>query len=251
LAESDPLPISEDFDCRAERYESQSFWSTDEYIASHAIELLKNHQIGDLLDAGGGTGALSRFITKSFDFTSALVVDPSGEMLTRVPSHIQTNRASIEDFDPLNRQFDTILLRQVLHYTDTPREVLEKLKTILRKNGRLYIGQIVAPDNSSSQLLNSIGQQLSPNRKRVWTLEGLLTFALSGGLQLVEARLHSFRDDLRSWISRRVVDVDEDQLVDSIRASLSPQLRSIMGMKERRNSLSFEIIWCHALFKAD
>ena len=251
MERSKQLHISDDFDQRAKKYESQSFWSNDEYIASHALDLLKGHHIGNLLDAGGGTGALSRFITESFDSSSALVVDPSSEMLKRVPSHIRTLQSSIEDFDPTNQQFDTILLRQVLHYSDAPQDVLEKLKKILNKGGRIYIGQIVAPDYNSSQLLNGIAQKLSPNRRRVWTVEGLLTATFSVGLRLIEAKLHSFRDDIRSWSNRRVMDLDENQLIDSVRASLSPQLRNVLGIKEEGNSLSFEVLWCHALFKVD
>ena len=248
MDKSDRLDIGADFDRRAGDYETQSFWASDSYVASQALDLLRARKIGDLLDIGGGSGLLAARIIETMDYSSATVLDPSPKMLTNVRPEIKTVCARFEDSLFEKNSFDTILLRQVLHYVEDPTDVIQRATELLRENGKIYIGQIVAPDPSSAAWLKSVGLKLSPNRRRVWTIEELITFMLSLGLTLLEAKLHGFVDNVRDWAHRGVIELDIHRFLLESRSSLPDEVAGLLRIEPEDPNLQFETYWFHGLF---
>jgi SAM-dependent methyltransferase len=241
------LSITEDFDRRAANYEQQSRWSTSLDVAAPALELLADHSIGRVLDIGGGTGAFASRLIKVRGGEGVVVLDPSQEMLARVPAGITTVQGTIEEFDPKGQRFDTALLRQVLHYLVEPSDALSRITALLDEEGRLYVGQIVAPNEVSATWLEAIGRELSPNRQRVWTADGILSALLGSGFRIIGARLIPYRDSVAAWSDRTPRTIDTRILLEEARARLQSDQMGGLAVSSEDPKLEFTVYWVHCL----
>lgn len=243
--------MNDEFAARSEEYEKRSIWVSDEFVHSNAIRLLTSTgriHFGNILDAGGGTGALAKALASRLGYDQITVIDISPSMLARVPSQFEKTECAIESIATLNRRFDTILLRQVLHYVHDPCQALAALFDVLSHDGTFYIGQIVAPNDESAIWLQNIASQISPRRRRVWQISDLVSILLGTGMKMGSASLHPFSDSLRSWMKRSTVQVDQRKLLESAKNSLDKANRNCLGILEQKDDISFEVLFFHAIF---
>lgn len=159
----------------------QSCWRNSPEIADVCAQMLADHPLGRLLDAGGGEGFVTAYLMRSRVIDEATVLDQSATVLTSVAPPIVAKCGRLEDIDDSTGDFATILVRQVLHYVKSPVRVLRRLGEHLSANGVIYVGQIVTAEASSARWLGAAAHWTSPPRRRVWTVDSLLTtFALAG-----------------------------------------------------------------------
>lgn len=242
------LDIASDFNRRAPRYTAQSWWVLDPDIADGAISLLREAPLGDVLDAGGGTGALAAAIADALEHRSVLVMDASEAMLRQVPNTFATRHSRIEDLKEID-EFDTILLRQVLHYTQRPEQLMSTLRAALRSAGRLYVGQVVAPNAASAEWVANIGSRISPNRRRVWTVDSLVSWLLENKWDMLDARLQPFPDDVRTLVSRRVIQVHREAVIEDARATLTPGIAGCLRIDAQSPALGYQLGFFHGVFR--
>lgn len=126
-------------------------WShSPEFIDWMAAETLSRLDLrpGDrVVDIGGGTGLLSRRLVASGQLTEPILcVDPSQAMLDRIPEDPMIIRvcASMEELaeglmELPHRQFDVLVLKEVVHHAVDPSAVLAGLAGILRPGGRILV----------------------------------------------------------------------------------------------------------------
>jgi len=242
--------MRDDFAARAYEYEKKSAWVADDIVCGHAINLLatKSTHLGNILDAGGGTGILASSIASVLPSHSVTVMDISAAMLAKVPKEFKKVHCSIESVRTLDKQFDTILLRQVLHYLADPSNAINELFSVLSPNGVLYVGQIVVPDNESALWLQHVAEQISPNRRRVWQLTKLISLFLSTGMKLDGASIHPFRDTLNTWMQRSTVRLDWQHVFQKAATSITHTVKKTLGIEERAGDILFEVLFCHAIF---
>jgi SAM-dependent methyltransferase len=243
----EPLDIRTDFNRRAPQYADKSPWVRDSSVAAHAVSLLRGRPLGDVLDAGGGTGALAQALTEALDWRSALVVDASDAMLHFVPAHFDARVSRLEDLRDVGT-FDTVLLRQVLHYLEDPAEVLYGLRRALRLGGRFYVGQIVAPDQLCAQWLADISQHVSPNRRRIWTVNTLVSLLADTGFRLESAAIHPFDDDVSALVSRSVTDANERELLSRAHDALTPEIIHRLNVGAAATQLPYTVMFFHSVF---
>ncbi|MEV6349781.1 methyltransferase domain-containing protein [Actinoplanes sp. NPDC051851] len=237
---------SEEFDVRASDYQLRSNWSSSPEVAAAAVQLLTDRDLGSLLDAGGGTGFLADYVVGRLGAARTVVLDESLGMLSHVPPGLVRVAKAIEALDASDGMFDTILLRQVLHYVEDPADVLRVLSGRLAASGVMYVGQIVAPDPVAADWLQSVARAMSPNRRRVWTPVSLLSLISRSGLSLTRGSIVPHVDALSSWVSRSAQQVDPREW-ERLLGTLTPELCSAMDIQHRGAGLQYRLYWMHCL----
>ncbi|GIH10877.1 hypothetical protein Rhe02_89440 [Rhizocola hellebori] len=171
-------------------------------MAEHCVDLLQQHRIGRLLDAGGGDGYLPAYLHRRMASDAAAidatVLDHDHRVLAQVPAPMRTVCGRLEDLDASTGQFGTILLRQVLHYVVCPDTALRTLGRRLESGGVLYVGQMVAPDPASADWLGNWANWISTTRLRVWTPDSLFDIFSTSGLLTERAKLVPYWQRLAS-----------------------------------------------------
>lgn len=98
-----------------------------------------------LLDIGTGTGRMLELLGPQVD--SALGIDESREMLAVARmrleqaglSQCQVRLADMYQLNLAPESFDLVLIHQVLHFSESPAEVLTQAARVLRPGGRLLV----------------------------------------------------------------------------------------------------------------
>jgi SAM-dependent methyltransferase len=238
--------VARDFELRADEYAQRSSWVEDPEVLAPALELLGERPLGAVLDAGGGTGSLISGLTAKLPWSRGLVFDASESMLLKVPERFETQVGDLEA-DELRASYDTILLRQVLHYLENPEAVLERLRHHARPGARLYVGQIVAPDREAAEWLSNLTRMVSPNRRKIWTADELRLLFGNCGYSLEGMKLSPFDDDVDALLRRRVVEVDCGDVRRLARDSATPAVVSSMHLDLGSERIPYRVLWCHAL----
>lgn len=243
------VPLVHAFRIRAVDYERATPWVHDTQILDHAFRLLSRRRIGDLLDAGGGTGALSYAIHQELGCASAVVVDASQDMLRQVPAPLQTKHAYLDDFLlGSDTEFDTILLRQVLHYLDDAPATVAGLASRLRPGGRLYISQSFVRTPAAAAWLAGILSTLSPAKRRFFHLAELRALLPSHDLALERHALHDFHDSVAALTARASQAVDPQQTIQQAFTSLTKPVAETLCTRRSKDDLFYQVGWHHSVW---
>ncbi|NLE02455.1 MAG: class I SAM-dependent methyltransferase, partial [Fibrobacter sp.] len=118
------------------------FWSEE-------ISVYKNAGIKDnshIIDLGCGTGYLIEKLSREFPnakFTGVeqdqKLFDISCQRLQNVPSVLEINHASIEQFSQTDHDYDIAIMRLVLEHIPNPLNTLNQIRSILKPGGRIII----------------------------------------------------------------------------------------------------------------
>lgn len=129
------------------------------HISDHEVEkamlaLLKDAQIGHLLDIGTGTGRMVELFGSQA--TKITAIDKSPEMLRLTRAKLLEHENLVEKTDLKQGDFNhlpledmvanTVILHQVLHYAQHPEAVLREVERVLKRKGLLVIADFAAHD---------------------------------------------------------------------------------------------------------
>lgn len=142
-------------------YEEKKYWY---HICKWLYE--EENKVGSTLDIGCAYGTLSLFMKKKFICdtycTDFIDVYLSKDIIKKYNFNFAINNIEIDDF-PWDKKFDIILLTEVLeHFNFNPIPTLIKIRSLLNKNGYLYLS---TPDINFSKETNkysSLAQIPSP-----------------------------------------------------------------------------------------
>lgn len=248
-----------DFQKRAERFERHSKWVTDEIINNVPRDFFQSQNIGHLLDVGGGTGYLSWYLYQHLrnKFKAISLVDISRNMLDEAEKKdnypVQTFNSSLETFCQMTTdKFDTILLRQVLHYVDDVDKVINLLKKVLNNNGILYVGQILVSDKESKDWHDELMKDISKNRRRTFVYDDFINSFIQNGFEVVKEQVFDFEENFTDLFKRRV-----NEYTDTTRESLKSKMETlaINTLKEKmcirfdNDNLYFTVKFCHLFLR--
>lgn len=138
------------FRVNAKRWdEIRSLHIDDTEIERAMLALLKPDEVGDLLDIGTGTGRM--LVVYGGQANRAVGIDLSREMLS--VARVNLDRAGLRNCQvrlgdmyqlPVpNESFDSVTIHQVLHFADSPAEVIEEAGRALRPGGRLIVADFI------------------------------------------------------------------------------------------------------------
>lgn len=244
-----------DFQKRADAFEINSRWVTSDEINTVPFRYLSSRAtLGELLDAGGGTGFLAYFLSNRLPYNTISVVDISKNMLDKVHekmSDAKTFNDSIELFcKMIDRQFDTILVRQVLHYVDNVNSVISLLRSVLKDNGVLYVGQILVNDGECREWHDELMQEISKSRKRTFIYDEFLELFHQGGFEIIEHSTTDFKENLRDFYKRRVNrDIEFEYLKTKMENLLNKSTKLKLDVKTSSDNLEFTVKFCHVLLR--
>lgn len=123
----------------------RSLYVDEQEVEQKLLELLPGDQIGDLLDIGTGTGRVMELLAPRA--TKAVGVDLSREMLMVARAKIEqaalrnctVKQGDMYQLPVQGGSFDAVTLHQVLHFAETPTEVLAEAARALRPGGKLIL----------------------------------------------------------------------------------------------------------------
>jgi len=92
-----------------------------------------------VLDLGGGTGVLARWMKRVRPDLELVVADASSGMLAEVPAGIKAVLARAESLPFPDQSFDAVVMGEALHHFERPREALAEVARVLRAGGRLWV----------------------------------------------------------------------------------------------------------------
>lgn len=240
-----------DFQIRAKNYELQSKWITDNKINSVPyIFLKKKNNLGNILDAGGGTGFLSQYLSDRIPYTSITIIDSSTNMLKkakkRIP-HAMTINSSIESYCNSNiQQFETIIARQILHYVDDVNVIISLLKEKISNDGIIYIGQFVVPDKESDKWHENFIKKISKNRKRSFVYNDFLDIFLQNGFEIVKVETNDYEENVQNFYKRKInSNISFEELLIESKETLSDKIIKKLKIRTVDNNLFFTVQFCH------
>lgn len=247
--------VKSDFRERAKNYESHSKWVTDEDVINIPLKyLLPKKTMGNLLDAGGGTGYLSCFLTKHIEFDSISLVDICDDMLKEAEKKnygAKVFNSSIEAFcEKVKEEFDTILIRQVLHYVEDVNKIFSLLKSALKKDGLIYVGQFLITDNECRKWHYELAQEISKNRCRTMLYKEFSEHLQQNGLEIIQHDITEFEGNLADFYNRKIDnDLSFNELVDKMTVLINENIKDKMMIRLTDNNIYFKIQFHHFLLK--
>lgn len=243
----------EDFQKRAKYFDSQSKWVTNEKINYIAYKYLScNRNLGNVLDAGGGTGFLSYYLSGKINTSSITILDSSANMLEkakeRIPQATIINN-SIESYCNNNLlKFDTILARQIFHYVDDVNIVISLLKEKLKEDGLMYIGQFVVPDPDSDKWHEDFIKKISKNRKRSFTLNSFLDFFIQNGFYINKIETIDYEENVKNFYQRRINNnISYEELLEVSKETLNKNIINNLMIKTTADNIFFTVQFCNLL----
>jgi len=247
-----------DFQERAKDFEQKSKWVTDKETNSVPLKFLsKKNNLGNLLDAGGGTGYLSYFLAKTIACKSISLVDISQNMLDKAIERknekykIKTYPCAIELFcSTVSEKFDTILIRQVLHYVDDVDNVISLLRSVLNDDGVIYVGQILVENEKCREWHNELMQSISKNRRRTFLYDDFLETFRKHRFEIIDSQLTDHEENLFDAYKRRIYDnITFNELKDKIEALATNDVREKMSIRTVGDNVYFTVKFCHLLLR--
>ncbi len=127
---------------------------SDDAVENAMLSLLKDTQIGHLLDIGTGTGRMIEIFGSQARQITAVDKSPEMLRLTRakllehdsIANKTELKQGDFNDLPVENCSVNTVILHQVLHYAQHPEAVLCEVERVLKHKGRLLIADFAKHD---------------------------------------------------------------------------------------------------------
>lgn len=245
------MDVISDFQKRANNFEERSRWVTDRIINSIPVDFLSfRKELGDVLDAGGGTGYLPYYLISKMPATSVIIVDASINMLQkareRLPEAVTVN-GTIESYCKMNnKKFDTILARQIFHYVDNPNLIIRLLRDKLKNNGILYVGQFVVYDKETSSWNNLLMKEISKNRRRSFVINDFIDLFIQNGFKVLKFCTTDYQDNLKDFYKRRTInECSYEILLKNMTEVVNENIKKKMNIKLIDDNMFFSYQFCH------
>lgn len=154
-AEAKPLrrdhaDLSKTFDWMADRYVTQTTmisWGQYPGWIRHMVRLIQDHSPDSLVDIGCGPGVLLREVSRALPGCRLNAVDPSREMLKRVPGEATKFHSTLQEWAPSHRgQYGAAVMSFVLRDLPNPSDAIRQASTVLHPGGQLLVLETHTPE---------------------------------------------------------------------------------------------------------
>jgi len=194
------------FATHAEEWDAiRSLHIADEEVEKAMIALLKDAQIGHLLDIGTGTGRMVELFGEQASEVTA--VDKSPEMLRLTRAKLLEHDELVGKTDLKQGDFNrlpvddvsvnTTILHQVLHYAQQPEAVLQEVNRVLKRKGLLLVADFAAHDREELRTEHA-------HARLGFSEESMKRLFSSAGLDLEQSRtLEGGKLKVKIWFGRK------------------------------------------------
>ncbi|MBX7052618.1 MAG: methyltransferase domain-containing protein [Flavobacteriales bacterium] len=193
------------FDELSPIYDKTTEWCADDNILDWFAEEIngkKKH-----LDLGCGTGLAVGKVDRSM--TTIVGVDFSSGMIEQSKNRLDV--AIIADaceLPFLDGYFDSISIRQMLHYTN-PNIALNEAYRVLKEGGCLLTAHISAEFESELEFWEAFKRLTQPQRRRYFTNENLLSLNRESGFQVLNSKSYFINRNV-SWKLLKSISVNKE-----------------------------------------
>lgn len=135
---------------------------------------------GALLDLGGGSGGLAVRLAGTLH-AQVTILDPTPEMLTRVPAHpaLTVRLGSAEDIPFPDASFDAVLVSDAFHHFRNLERSVEEMARVTRAGGGLLILEI---DPGGWRRLIVVAERLVGEPANFFTRDAFCVFMAGRGV---------------------------------------------------------------------
>ena len=199
------------FSAHAEEWDAiRSLHLPEAEVERAMLALLKDAQLGKMLDIGTGTGRMGELFGPSA--RSIIALDKSPEMLRLaraklLESEAVTGSALVQktelkqgDFNQLPVEscaVDSVILHQVLHYAQHPEAVLVEVSRVLKSNGFVLIADFAAHDREDLRTEHA-------HARLGFSDDSMKRWLIASKLELVQTRtLDGGELTVKIWVARK------------------------------------------------
>lgn len=148
-------------------------------------------------------------------------------------------------------KFDTILIRQVLHYVDNVNDVVSMLSNILSDKGIIYVGQILVNDDESKEWHDELMKDISKNRRRTFIYKEFVNCFIQNGFEIIEVQLTNFEEKFTDLFERRISTLEKTP--ESIRLKMEKlstnSLKEKLSLRFENDDFYFTVKFCHLFLR--
>lgn len=142
-----------------DRVESLAEWyikeqlDFDKRLIGYRYQTIQPKLVGKRgLELGSAEGEMTQYLVN--DFEHLTIVEGAADLLAAIPerSNLTKVHSLFEEFEP-EEAFDSIILEHVLEHVENPVELLQRVRTWLAPEGRLFLG---VPNGNSIHRLAAV-----------------------------------------------------------------------------------------------
>lgn len=183
------VTVEQHFDNIAPFYDKSADWRGDKRILSWFERVLS--QSKRCLDIGTGTGQIGGNLFRHG--IRVIGLDRSKIMLHEARHRLGlVTCADVEELPFPDSTFDSVTLRQVLHYVDD-QKCLQEIGRILKNEGLFACAQIAAPDDELALWWTEIKRIVQPLRQKFYTEQELIELIVATGFSIEKVKILKLR----------------------------------------------------------
>lgn len=191
-------------------------WVHDPQVMAATLRFVDPQPGQRILDVGAGTGAVAEAVLAACpEVADCVALDISPEML----SHVRNPRIRICCHDACelpfpDSSFDVAICRQTLHYIDDLPRCLGKIRSALRPDGRLVVGQMTPWGSEDEAYWRQIVRLRQPLRRHDLTAPEIASLLQDNGFHILHSEQIPACESLNSWLTRYE---DSDRQLEEVR----------------------------------
>jgi SAM-dependent methyltransferase len=108
-------------------------------LEPHIGRLKKNNSAVSILDIGGYTAELKRYLSPDVEYTLVDFDDEALEIARQRGAQVKKFNLDNDSLSILNRKFDIIVATEVLEHLKNPEKYLQEMQALLKKDGVVLI----------------------------------------------------------------------------------------------------------------
>jgi SAM-dependent methyltransferase len=144
--------------------------------------ILKNRE-NDILEIGAGSGLFLHLLKRRFFRVSDIEMSASGVKYAKENFDLDLEKCFFEDYNT-ERKFDMILAFHVLEHFNDPVTAINKMKSLLKENGYLYL-KIPRLDSWPAKIISKYWTGFDlPRHRTHFTKNGLVKLLSSQGFKI-------------------------------------------------------------------
>jgi DNA gyrase subunit B len=191
--------IQAQFSSRAPIYDGSANWIHDEGMLDLYVQLCQVPKDAVLLDVCTGTGQVGGHFRGRVG--RIVGVDLTEGMLEKARTRLDevvVGRAEALPFP--DETFDIAIIRQALHFVDTPVAALREMYRVLKKGGQAIIGHRVPYGEADAAWWERVNRKKQPLIKHLLLEETLLAAIREAGFADLEPHDYFLWESIQHWL---------------------------------------------------
>ena len=243
--------IEREFNKQAPQFEAAGFTLSDPHYLDWVIENLTLNPHWRVLDAGAGTGILSRAISShvrqvfSLEIAEQMIAHGKEELLRGAISNVLFIRGSASEMPYEDNRFDLVATRFTIHHFKEPRAEFSEMVRVCREGGRVAIIDLISPDDAGlSASYNELERLRDPSHVRALSKGELENLMKSAGLQILRQASRDVPVEVDRWLDLTATEAEARQkIVKLLTAELEG--KCVTGMRPfiKDQKLRFTQTW--------